>query len=155
MKSDTSKELKLKMQVPCSSEFVGVIRLALSGVASRMNFPIDVIEDIKVSVSEACTNVIQHAYGNTPNPEKDIIDIETVVNGTKLTIIVKDYGKGFNLSDVGTTKQVKLSQEKLGLGLGLEFIKNLMDDSKFVSDIGKGTTIEMSKNAPEMSAEVV
>ena len=155
MKSDTNKELKLKMQVPCSSEFVGVIRLALSGVASRMNFPIDVIEDIKVSVSEACTNVIQHAYGNTPNPEKDIIDIETVVNGTKLTIIVKDYGKGFNLSDIGTTKQVKLSQEKLGLGLGLEFIKNLMDDSKFVSNIGKGTTIEMSKNAPEMSAEVV
>ena len=30
-----------------------------------MNFPIDIIEDIKVSVSEACTNVIQHAYGDS------------------------------------------------------------------------------------------
>lgn len=155
MKANNSKELKLKMQVPCSSEFVGVIRLALSGVASRMNFPIDIIEDIKVSVSEACTNVIQHAYGENPNPEKDIIDIETIVNGTKLTIIVKDYGKGFDLNEIGTTKQVKLSQEKLGLGLGLEFIKNLMDESNFSSKVGEGTTIKMSKVSPETSAEVI
>ena len=56
---------------------------------------------------------------------------------------------------VGTTKQVKLSQEKLGLGLGLEFIKNLMDESNFSSKVGEGTTIKMSKVSPETSAEVI
>ena len=73
-----------------------------------MNFPIDIIEDIKVSVSEACTNVIQHAYGDSPNFEKDIIDIEAIINDNELTIIIKDYGKGFNLEEIGTQKQVQL-----------------------------------------------
>lgn len=154
MKSNNNN-LSLKMQVPCSSEFVGVVRLALSGVASRMNFPIDIIEDIKVSVSEACTNVIQHAYGESPNYNEDIIDVEAIINDNELTIIIKDYGKGFNLDELGSPKQVQLSQEKLGLGLGLEFIKNLMDDSKFISNLGKGTTIEMTKKAPQLVTEEV
>lgn len=153
MSQVSNKELKFKFQVPCSAEFVSVIRLALSGIASRMNFPVDIIEDIKVSVSEACTNVIQHAYEN-PDIEKDIIDIETIMLDQKLTIIIKDYGKGFDLKDIGTVKQVKLSQEKLGLGLGLEFIKNLMDDSKFSSTVGKGTTIEMSKSVPVTNSDI-
>ena len=133
-----------------SAEFVGVIRLALSGVASRMNFPIDIIEDIKVSVSEACTNVIQHAYGDTPNPSTDIIDIETISEENKLTIIIKDFGKGFDTKNIGTSQQIKLSHEKLGLGLGLEFIKNLMDESDISSTVGKGTIIKMSKTTPEL-----
>ena len=154
MKSNNSN-LSLKMQVPCSSEFVGVVRLALSGVASRMNFPIDIIEDIKVSVSEACTNVIQHAYGDTPDHEKDIIDIEAIINDNELTIIIKDYGKGFNLKDIGSTKQIQFSQEKLGLGLGLEFIKNLMDDVQVNSSEGNGTEVTMIKKCVPSPTAVI
>ena len=38
---------QFKIEIPCSSEFVGVVRLAISGLASRMQFSIEEIEDIK------------------------------------------------------------------------------------------------------------
>ncbi len=136
-------------------EFVGVVRLAISGIAARMNFTIDEIEDIKISVSEACTNVIQHAYGSSPNPEEDIIEINAYIVDDNLEIYVKDYGQGFDLSIIGTPEQREKSKEKMGLGLGLTFIKSLMDDTNFESVEGKGTTIQMKKKSLNYSTTSV
>ncbi|HEX6923454.1 MAG TPA: ATP-binding protein, partial [Bacillales bacterium] len=51
-----------EMTVPAQPEYVGVVRLTASGVANRAGFTYDEIEDIKVAVSEACTNAVNHAY---------------------------------------------------------------------------------------------
>lgn len=139
----------MTMKIPCSAEFVGVVRLAISGAALRMNYSIEEIEDIKISVSEACTNVIQHAYGDHPNINTDVIDITVNMYATKLEIIIQDYGKGFDASILGTEEQKIKSHEKMGLGLGLTFIKSLMDETTLSSELGKGTTIQMSKSAPQ------
>jgi len=141
------KKLEITLTIPSLPELVGVVRLAISGVAARMNFTIDEIEDIKISVSEACTNVIQHAYGNGSNPHENTIEIKAFINEDTLEIIVKDFGNGFDLSILGTPEQRKKSEEKMGLGLGLTFIKSLMDDAHFESIEGKGTTIQMSKRS--------
>lgn len=141
------KKLEITLTIPSLPELVGVVRLAISGVAARMNFTIDEIEDIKISVSEACTNVIQHAYGNGSNPHENTIEIKAFINEDTLEIIVKDFGNGFDLSILGTPEQRKQSEEKMGLGLGLTFIKSLMDDAHFESIEGKGTTIQMSKRS--------
>lgn len=135
------------LSIPCLAEYVGVARLAVSGVASRMNFSIDEIEDIKVSVSEACTNVIQHAYEDSSTNDQ-VIELKMHVNNNNLEIIVKDYGRGFDLSILGSAEQKEKSKEKFGLGLGLTFIESLMDNTNFESEIGKGTTIKMAKMAP-------
>ncbi len=150
-----SQKLEVSLTIPSLPEFVGVVRLAISGVAARMNFTIDEIEDIKISISEACTNVIQHAYGANPNPDKDIIEIKAYIDGKNLEIIVKDFGKGFDLSIIGTPEQRQKSQEKMGLGLGLTFIKSLMDDANFESIEGKGTTIQMKKKSLNYSSTAV
>ncbi len=150
-----SQKLEVSLTIPSLPEFVGVVRLAISGVAARMNFTIDEIEDIKISISEACTNVIQHAYGSNPNPHKDIIEIKAYIDGENLEIIVKDFGKGFDLSIIGTPEQRQKSQEKMGLGLGLTFIKSLMDDANFESIEGKGTTIQMKKKSLNYSSTPV
>ena len=143
-----SSPLEMSLSIPCSAEFVGVVRLAISGLATRMNFNIEEIEDIKISVSEACTNAIQHAYPKISNPNDGKIDIIAKIFPDKLEITVQDYGVGFNLSNIGTEEQREQSQEKFGLGLGLTFIKSLMDDTDFQSISGKGTTIRMIKLAP-------
>ena len=140
--------LEIKMTIPAASEYVGVIRLAISGIATRMNFTIEEIEDIKISISEACTNAIQHAYGENPDATNAHIDVKAIVHKDKLEIIVNDYGKGFDLNILGTEEQKRNSREKLGLGLGLTFIKSLMDDAEFTSIEGQGTVIRMVKNAP-------
>lgn len=140
--------LEMTMTIPCSSEFVAVVRLAVSGLATRMNFSIEEIEDIKVSVSEACTNAIQHAYPDLRHPNEGKIDIVAHIYSNRLEITVKDYGVGFDISKLGSEEQQEKSKEKFGLGLGLTFIKSLMDTTDFQSISGKGTTIHMIKEAP-------
>jgi serine/threonine-protein kinase RsbW len=144
----SKQPLKMTMQIPCSSEFVGIVRLAISGAASRMNYSIEEIEDIKISISEACTNAIQHAYGDKANPNTDFIDITVFMLENKLEIVIQDYGKGFDTTMLGTEEQKRRSHEKMGLGLGLTFIKSLMDETSLISEPGKGTTIRMAKSAP-------
>ena len=147
--NDMSKSvLRTFLSLPCAPEFVGVARLAISGIASRMNFPIEQIEDIKIAVSEICTNVVQHAYEGKRNPFKDTIDIEINSYPDKLEILIKDKGLGFDLKTLGSAEQKKKSEEKMGLGLGLTFVQTLMDDSEFISKPGQGTTIKIIKNTP-------
>ena len=149
------KKLEIELKIPALAEFVGVARLAMSGIATRMNFTIDEIEDIKISISEACTNVIQHAYGDNVDPTKDIIDIKVYIIEDNLEIEVTDFGKGFDVSIVGTKEQRKKSKQKMGLGLGLTFIQSLMDHADFQSSEGKGTTIQMKKQVSQFDLEKV
>jgi anti-sigma regulatory factor (Ser/Thr protein kinase) len=55
----------LELTFPAQSEWVSVVRLATAGVASRMGFSYDEVEDIKLAIAEACNNAILHAH-----PEK-------------------------------------------------------------------------------------
>ncbi|MFT5171667.1 MAG: serine/threonine-protein kinase RsbW, partial [Candidatus Marinamargulisbacteria bacterium] len=111
----------LKMNIPCTSEFVGVVRLAVSGVASRMQFSIEEIEDIKISVSEACTNSVQHAYAETNSDNS--ISVTCALHPEHLEIIVEDKGKGFNIDEMKTKGKPQIDEDKIGLGLGLTFIR--------------------------------
>jgi serine/threonine-protein kinase RsbW len=135
---------KVSITIPSSSEYVGVVRLAVSGIATRMNFTVEEIEDIKIAISEACTNAVQHAYPTTPGH----INITSCIEDDKLTIEVSDKGVGFDTNILGSKEQREKSEKKLGLGLGLTFIKNLMDEADVQSQVGKGTTIRMTKQRP-------
>src|SRR5690625_2940891 len=52
----------IEMKLPAKSDYVSVARLTASGIANRMGFDYEAIEDLKVAVSEASTNVVTHAY---------------------------------------------------------------------------------------------
>ena len=58
----TASKDSLEIRFPSRREYVGVVRLAISGIAQRCNFTIDEIEDLKIAVTEACTNVIEFYY---------------------------------------------------------------------------------------------
>jgi serine/threonine-protein kinase RsbW len=49
---------KITLLLPCKAEYVSVARLTASGVAARMGYDIDTVEDIKVAVSEVCSRII-------------------------------------------------------------------------------------------------
>ncbi|QDX92367.1 hypothetical protein EEL32_15810 [Brevibacillus laterosporus] len=57
---------RIEISLPAKLDYVSIARLTISGVAHRMGFSIDVLEDLKLCVSEACANSILHAY-----PESD------------------------------------------------------------------------------------
>lgn len=142
----STSPLTVQMTFPAVPELVSTIRLSVSSMASRIAFNVEDIEDIKIAVSEACTNVIQHAYSeSTPQSDKTIqLNIE--LTSEKISITIQDQGKGFDTAILGTRSQKESSEDTLGLGLGLAFVQNLMDHSDIQSEENKGTTISMVKS---------
>ncbi|RXJ01956.1 anti-sigma B factor RsbW [Anaerobacillus alkaliphilus] len=117
----------LEMKVPAKPEYVGVVRLTISGIANRLGYTYDDIEDIKIAVAEACTNVVNHAYRDGDGQ----MTIGCGVYQDRLEIMVADRGKSFSVDEIqGSLGPVSadkpISQLKEG-GLGLFLIDTLMD----------------------------
>ena len=124
----------ISMNMSVNPDFVSVIRLTLSGVASRIGFSLDDIEDMKVCVSEACTNAIKHS-------NKDEFQVKFYVYPDRLTIEVLDDGIGY---DVDSLASPDLKNPKTS-GLGIFIIKTLMDEVEIKSCDKCGTIIKMTK----------
>lgn len=127
----------LSISVPSKPEYVNVMRLTASAIATRIGFNIEEIEDIKVAVAEACTNAIKH--GLCHNHEN--FHIKFAIDDDKITIDIIDEGSGFSCD---TIEEPDLTNPKEG-GLGIFIIKSLMDEVEVISNIGKGTRMKMTK----------
>lgn len=137
---EKNKEKIVILKIPPSPEFVGVVRLTLSGIASRMNFSYDEIEDLKIAVAEACNNAIQHAYANADSRNSVSITIKFTINQKYLEIDVIDKGEGF---DVKKQDMRKTRPQEEG-GMGIFLIKALVDEASFSSS-NEGTQVKMIK----------
>ncbi|WP_084031488.1 anti-sigma B factor RsbW [Anaerobacillus arseniciselenatis] len=133
----------IEMKVPAKPEYVGVIRLTISGIANRLGYTYDDIEDIKIAVVEACTNVVNHAY----EAEEGQMTIGCGVYEDRLEVMVADRGQSAsvdvlkdNVGPISTDKPV--TQLKEG-GLGLFLIDTLMDKVEINND--NGVIIIMTK----------
>lgn len=134
----------IEMKIPAKPEYVGVIRLTLSGIASRMGFTYDLIEDLKIATSEAITNAVQHAYNSEEGGE---IVVGFGLYQNRLEVMVADSGQSFNLKEARSTTgpykeniQVEFLREG---GLGLYLIETLMDEVKVHQN--EGVTVFMTK----------
>ncbi len=124
----------IKMEVTANPEYVSIIRLTVSGIANKIGFSLDDIEDIKVAVSEACTNAIKHSLD-----EKFLVQFSVLDNA--ITIEVEDRGTGY---DVESLQEPDLTNPKES-GLGLFIIKTLMDEVSTTSNSTEGTRVKMTK----------
>ena len=128
----------VELRVPCKAEWVALVRLSVAAVASRLNFSIDEIEDIKLAVAEACTNAIQHARDSA------FIDIKCESVDGGLRIGVRDHGRGTRAEQIRTRD---LDEERVG-GLGVFLIRSLMDDVQYDVHPDDGTHLVMVKRLP-------
>ena len=126
----------IKFSVPEKPEYIRLLRLAISSAANTAGFDVETIEDIKVAVSEACTNVIQHGIKTKKNYE-----VECIIEENKMTIFVEDSGCGFDLQKY---EEPNLDSHK-ERGLGFYIIKALMDEVDVCERAGGGTSIKMVK----------
>lgn len=134
----------IEIRVPAKPQFVSVIRLTISGLASRIGFNYDEIEDLKIAASEAITNVVHHAYKEDDEGE---IVIGCALYKEKLEIMVADYGRSFNFEEIKSKIGPYHPKESIaGLregGLGLYLMKTLMDEV-MINNEG-GVTVFMTK----------
>jgi serine/threonine-protein kinase RsbW len=125
----------IQMSVPAKPEYVGVVRLTVSGIANRAGFSYDDIEDMKIAVAEACTNVVTHAYkdGGTMNISYFLYD-------NRMEIVVADQGQSFDIAKVRDyLGPVDVSRPVADLkegGLGLFLISSLMDKVELSNESG-------------------
>ncbi|WP_054956882.1 anti-sigma B factor RsbW [Paenibacillus dakarensis] len=135
---------KVTLNLPAVAEYVDIVRLNLYGIASKMGFSYEEIEDMKVAVSEACNNSVLYAYGH----EGGMVEVVFDVNADSLSITVRDEGESFD-SDDNTNNRVTLHDQDLDEvqigGLGFYLMEALMDDVKITNQSGKGTQVILTK----------
>lgn len=139
--------------IPAKPEYVGIVRLTTSGVANRMGYSYDDIEDIKIAVSEACTNAVNHAYKGR---EDGKVSIKISSFSDRLEIMVVDQGKSFDYEN--TVKKLKPLNADVDLehvnegGLGLFLIDTLMDKVTVNNDSGVVVMMTKFLNRDEVDA---
>jgi serine/threonine-protein kinase RsbW len=102
----------LKIRLPAMPENVAVVRQALTGLGDAYELDPDFLSDIRTAVTEACNNIVIHAYPN--GGEVGLMEIEADTgDGHKVDVTVRDEGGG--LQPNTTPPQ----ERSLGLGLPL------------------------------------
>lgn len=133
----------IEMKVPAKVQYIGVTRLAISGLASRLGFTFDEIEDLKIASSEAITNAVQHAY----KEEAGEVIVGCALFEDKIEIMVADNGQGFDFEKtkkrVGPYTEMEEVEFLREGGLGLYLMETLMDEVKV--HYKEGVTIFMTK----------
>jgi len=119
------------MSLPASAENVAVVRHALAGLAESIGMDEPGIADLKTVVTEACMNVVVHAYAEgQPGP----LEVEAVPEHGGLTVAVRDHGMGIRPRTDG---------ERSSLRLGLTLIAALSSSFEIKGGVDRGTEIRM------------
>jgi serine/threonine-protein kinase RsbW len=128
----------MTLSVPGKAEYVSTVRLAVSSLAAKSGFDIESIEDIKVAVSEACSNILCHSDSGN----EYLYRVECTLHDDRFEITVVDSGVGFDTDNYETPDPGSLQSG----GLGIYIIKALMDEVQVESHDGSGTLIRMTKH---------
>jgi serine/threonine-protein kinase RsbW len=125
-------EPEVVLHMPALAEGVGVVRQALAGMADALDFDSVTLADMKMAVTEACTNVVVHAY------EEDTgrLEVQMLAGDEDLTIVVRDHGAGIHPRSS--------RRETPALGLGLPLIAALSDSFELRGGAGQGTEVRMT-----------
>jgi serine/threonine-protein kinase RsbW len=142
------EEAPVTVTIPAHSEYVRVVRLAVTGVASRMKFSFEQVEDIKLAVSEACNNAILHAVPAQAGVQSAFVSVQMVSRPDRLEITVADQGHvpppGLSLAPRASAPAASLEDLPEG-GLGLLLIQSLMDEVAQHSGDPEHTLLHMVK----------
>ena len=128
----------VELKIPCKPEYVGVARLAILGVASRMKFSYDEVEDVRLAVGEACTTSVEWAERNGKT-ESSIVLLSEIAS-EKLTVDIIDEAGSRSDSNVGG--EAEPEPENLGA-----LLITLLVDEVTVVPQNNGTRVRMVKYA--------
>jgi len=101
-----------------------------------------VIYAVEMAVDEACTNIIEHAYGGEGRGD---IECTCQVSSDGLTVRLRDYGRPFDPSSVPEPDINAGLDERREGGLGLYLIRKLMDEVRFEFTPDSGNVLTMVK----------
>jgi serine/threonine-protein kinase RsbW len=124
----------VRLSLPAKARNIAVVRRALEAIAEELALPRRLVEDMRLAVTEACTNVVRHAYGGAEADDVSAMRVELLPHAGGMQVVVEGCGRGLGPSpDSG------------GPGLGLPLMAALTSQLEVTRGQGdRGSRIAMS-----------
>lgn len=121
----------VRLSLANTAENVAVVRTVLAGLADCADLDPDEFNDIRTAVSEACNNVVLHAYEG----ELGAMDVAIELAEDAIEVSVRDHGFGI--------EEQMLDDDEEGPGIGLHVIRTLAQQTSIDRPPGGGTRVSM------------
>jgi serine/threonine-protein kinase RsbW len=131
----------MQIALPSRAENIAIVRHAFGALGEVYALDPQTLADIRLAVTEACTNVVVHAY---PGGGEGPMEVLATLLGDELTVLVRDEGTG-----------IGPRPDSPGLGLGLPLIASLADSVHLGRDEQERTEVRMTFSvaaAPRVAA---
>jgi serine/threonine-protein kinase RsbW len=128
-------EIKLTLALPRDEVSVPVVRRVLRASMTVLGVRPDIIADIELALTEAVTNVLDHAAAS------DEYEVSAGIDGSACVIEVVDRGHGFDGSGHGHESADPGAEE----GRGIQLMRALVDKVEFSSRPHVGTVVHLEK----------
>ena len=133
--SDDGRSVRLT--IPAKPEYITLGRLALTAIAGVRPVSDEALHDLKLALTEACTNSVKHAYQDGIGS----VDIVYELHGDRLTVEVGDAGSGFETRDDTVDVEGDLAEG----GLGIAIIRAVTDEVEIGKREGGGSRLRFVK----------
>ncbi|MGH3035121.1 MAG: ATP-binding protein [Gaiellaceae bacterium] len=126
------------LTIPARAEYIALGRLALTGLLRTQAIEPEVIADLKLALTEACTNSVRHAYRDG---REGVVEIRYELREDRLSVEVVDEGGGFDPAEL-------VADADEG-GLGIAIIRAITDELDFgPRPSGEGSRLRFTKLLP-------
>ncbi len=127
---------------PAQFEHLDPIRDFVGEIARQAGMDSKEIYNVQLAVDEACSNIIEYAYEGIPDGQ---IELNAFATRETLTIMINDHGKRFDAEEIAEPDLDAALEDRAIGGLGLFFMRKLMDEVRFEWSPEKGNTLTMVK----------
>src|SRR5262249_17184291 len=132
---------RVHLRIPARAEYITLGRLALTELSRLRELSDETLADLKLALTEACSNSVRHAYrdGRT-----GVVDIDYDLQSDHRGIEVSDDGRGLDYVEADGEVPGELTEG----GLGLAIIRSLTDEFELGSRNGGGSRLRFVKKLP-------
>jgi serine/threonine-protein kinase RsbW len=131
----------IRLTIPAKAEYITLGRLALTGLSRLRPLGEETLADLKLALTEACSNSVRHAYGD----DRGAVEILYELHDDRLAIEVVDDGAGF-----GEGHAQEPGDELVEGGLGIAIIRAIADEFELgPRNGGRGSRLRFVKLLPE------
>ena len=126
----------VRLTIPAKAEYITLCRLALTGLGHARSLPEETLADLKLALTEACSNSVRHAYPGDPGK----VEIVYELFADRVVIEVADDGAGFE-EDEPRARDGGLSEG----GLGIAIIRSVADEVEIAAPANGGSRLRFVK----------
>jgi serine/threonine-protein kinase RsbW len=120
----------IELALPARAANIAVVRHAFGAIGEVFAVDEETLSNIRLAVTEACTNVVVHAY---PDGREGPLEVCATLRENELEVVVRDEGPG-----------IAPRADSPGLGLGLPLIASLAESVQLGRDEDERTEVRMT-----------